>query len=629
MRQGSTGVLVTITRCCGPNSPLDSVKEQNTFMSEQTTETTTPKFAELGLDDRLLASLQDLGYETPSPIQAETIPLLLEGRDVVGLAQTGTGKTAAFALPALARVLESAESEGPAKTPRVLVLAPTRELALQVAEAFTSYATHLDGVSVLPVYGGAPYGPQLSGLRRGASVVVGTPGRVIDHIEKGSLDLSDLRYMVLDEADEMLRMGFAEEVDKILAATPTEKQTALFSATMPSAIQRITGSYLNNPEQVRVAAKSETAHNIRQRYMQVTGPWKLEAMTRILETEEHDAVITFVRTRNTTEELAAKLNARGFRAAAISGDIPQHLREKTVNNLRHGGVDILVATDVAARGLDVDRISHVINYDIPHDTSSYVHRIGRTGRAGRTGDAILFMTPREKYLLRAIERTTKQSVEQVQLPSLEDVNSSRVTRFGDKITAALAQGSDENENTETTGSLDLFRDLISQYVAEHNVPEADVAAALAVIAQGGQPLLAEEPDLPPMRLGRDKGDKRGKRDKFDRDDRGGKGGRGHSAPAEGNATYWIGVGSKDRVQPGNIVGAIANEGGLSARSIGSIDIRPTHSLVELPKDLSSSQMRALKDATINGRRLALREDSGPGRHNNHHKGGKKKFKSSH
>ncbi|WBL20517.1 DEAD/DEAH box helicase [Citricoccus sp. NR2] len=565
-----------------------------TETAENTSKNTATPFTELGLDGRVLAALEDLGYETPSPIQEQTIPLLLAGRDVVGLAQTGTGKTAAFALPALSRLAETIDVTGPGTSPRILVLAPTRELALQVAEAFTSYAKHLDNISVVPVYGGAPYGPQLAGLRRGAPVVVGTPGRVIDHIEKGSLDLSALDYLVLDEADEMLRMGFAEEVDKILSATPEGKQTALFSATMPSAIRRITGNYLNNAAEVRVSAQSTPATNIRQRYLQVTGPWKLEAMTRILETEDHDGVIAFVRTRNSTEELTAKLNARGFRAAAISGDIPQNLREKTVENLRSGAVDILVATDVAARGLDVERISHVINYDIPHDVASYVHRIGRTGRAGRKGDAVLLMTPREKYLLRAIEKTTKQTVEQIQLPSVDDVNTSRLSRFAEEITSTLAQSEE--------GALSVFRDLVDRYVDEHDVPAADVAAALAKIAQGGKSLLAEEPDLPPMRGGAGKND---------RNDRDGRGSRGPSrGPSEGNATYWIAVGRKDRVQPGNIVGAIANEAGISARQIGGIDIRPTHSLVELPANLSAQQREALQHATINGRPLQLRLDSG-------------------
>ncbi|NUL48559.1 DEAD/DEAH box helicase [Cellulosimicrobium funkei] len=566
--------------------------QNDTPQSTESAESDVPAFADLGIDGRVLAAISDLGYENPSPIQAQTIPLLLSGRDVVGLAQTGTGKTAAFAVPALSRLAELADVNGPANTPQILVLAPTRELALQVAEAFTTYAKHIKGVTVLPVYGGAPYGPQLSGLRRGAQVVVGTPGRVIDHLSKGSLDLSDLQYMVLDEADEMLRMGFAEEVDQILSATPDQKQTALFSATMPRAIQRISGKYLNNPVEVTVAAKNTTAGNIRQRFLQVTGSWKLEAMTRILETEEHDGVIAFVRTRNATEELTTKLNARGFRAAAISGDVAQNQREKTVDNLRSGRIDILVATDVAARGLDVERISHVINYDIPHDTEGYVHRIGRTGRAGRSGDAVLFMTPREKYLLRAIEKATRQTVEQMNMPSVADVNNSRLGRFSTQITETLS-----------AGDLDVFRGLIDSYVSENDVNAEDVAAALAKMAQGGRPLLAEEQDMPPARMERG-----GREDRGDRDGRGSRGPQ--RGPAEGNATYRIALGRQDRVQPGNIVGALANEAGLRSNQIGHIDIRSNHALVELPADLTSQQWDALGNTTINGRPIEIQKDTG-------------------
>lgn len=560
-------------------------------MTEQSslseTETT---FASLNLAEPITKALEGLGYEKPSPIQARTIPLLLEGRDVVGLAQTGTGKTAAFALPVLSKL---AEADTTHKTPQVLVLAPTRELALQVAEAFSSYAEHVPSVNVVPVYGGSSYGPQLAGLRRGATIVVGTPGRVIDHLERGSLDLSDLKYLVLDEADEMLRMGFAEDVDRILSSAPKEKQTALFSATMPKAIQRITGDYLNDPVQVQVEGQSKPAQNIRQRYLQVAQPWKLEAMTRLLETEETDGIIAFVRTRNMTEELTTKLVARGFAAAAISGDIPQHLREKTVEDLRAGRIDILVATDVAARGLDVERISHVINYDIPHDTSSYVHRIGRTGRAGRQGDAILLMTPRERYLLRSIEKATKQSVEEMQLPTLEEVNASRRAAFSENITKTMAAHADDQE-------LSVYRDLVVDYIEEHDVAAVDVAAVLALMVQDGRPLEAEEPDLPPMNMhGRRKEQQGGER-----------GNRQKRATKEGHTTYWIAVGHKDRVGPGNIVGAIANEANLDISDIGDIQIRPTFSLVELPEQLSHKQQEALKNAVVGGRKLNLRLDRG-------------------
>ena len=560
-------------------------------MTEQSslpeTETT---FASLNLAAPIMKALEGLGYESPSPIQARTIPLLLEGRDVVGLAQTGTGKTAAFALPVLS---DLAEADIKHKSPQVLVLAPTRELALQVAEAFNSYAQHIPSVSVLPVYGGSSYGPQLAGLRRGATVVVGTPGRVIDHLERGSLNLSDLKYLVLDEADEMLRMGFAEDVDRILSSAPKDKQTALFSATMPRAIQRITGDYLNDPVQVQIEGQSKPAQNIRQRYLQVAQPWKLEAMTRLLETEETDGIIAFVRTRNMTEELTTKLVARGFTAAAISGDIPQNIREKTIDDLRAGRIDILVATDVAARGLDVERISHVVNYDIPHDTSSYVHRIGRTGRAGRQGDAILLMTPRERYLLRSIEKATKQSVEEMQLPSLEEVNASRRAAFSENITKTIAAHA-ENEELST------YRDLVVDYIAEHDIAAVDVAAALALMVQDGRPLEAEEPDLPAMNMrGRRKEQQGGERSS-----------RPKRATKEGHATYWVAVGHKDRVGPGNIVGAIANEGNLDISDIGEITIRPTFSLVELPEQLSHGQQEALKNAVVGGRKLNLRLDRG-------------------
>ncbi|MBT2514479.1 DEAD/DEAH box helicase [Arthrobacter sp. ISL-30] len=545
------------------------------------------RFTDLGLDARVLAALQDVGYEKPSPIQAATIPLLLEGRDVVGLAQTGTGKTAAFAVPALSRLAELHDLNGPSRKTQALVLAPTRELALQVAEAFTSYAKHMEDFTVLPVYGGSAYGPQLAGLRRGAQVVVGTPGRVIDHIAKGSLDLSELQYLVLDEADEMLRMGFAEDVEQIFQQTPEDRQVALFSATMPSQIRRMSKQYLNDPAEISVKSKTSTGTNIRQRYLQVMGPHKLDAMTRILEVEEFDGVIAFVRTKMATEDLADKLKSRGFQAAAINGDIPQQQRERTVEALKEGRIDVLVATDVAARGLDVERISHVVNYDIPHDTESYVHRIGRTGRAGRAGDAILFMTPREKYLLRAIEKATRQPVEQMHLPTAETVNSLRLGKFAERITETL-----ESEDVS------LFRDLIASYEEEHKVPAAEIAAALAVMAQGGQPLLVKDLPAAPEFQKRERS-----KDGF--------GSRGPTrALTEGNATYRIAVGRRNRVMPGSIVGAIANEGGLSSSQIGGIDIRSDHTLVELPADLSQDQLRALSRTRIGGELIHLELDSG-------------------
>lgn len=564
---------------------------------EETTEKNTAedegiKFTDLGLDARVLAALEKVGYEKPSPIQEQTIPLLLEGRDVVGLAQTGTGKTAAFAVPALSRLAELSDINGVSKATQVLVLAPTRELALQVAESFTSYATHMDDFTVLPIYGGSPYGPQLNGLRRGAQVVVGTPGRVIDHLKKGSLDLSDLQYLVLDEADEMLRMGFAEDVEEILAQTPSSKQVALFSATMPKTIRKIADQYLNDPAEIRVKSKTSTASNIRQRFIQVMHSHKLEAMTRVLEVGNYDGVIVFVRTKKETEELAEKLKARGYQAAAINGDIPQQLRERTVDSLRDGRVDILVATDVAARGLDVERISLVVNFDIPHDTESYVHRIGRTGRAGRDGEAILFMTPREKYMLRQIEKATRQKVEQMHMPSVDDVNENRKTRFAQQIT-----------DTIETEDLSLFREIITKYENENDVDALEIAAALAVIAQEGRPFFVEE--IPEM--------KNRRRDRFDddRSERSDRRERRPRGPEAGMVDYKLQVGHNNRVNPGMIVGALTNEGGIKGSQIGSIDIRKNFTVVGLPEDLPRDFFDRLKDTQINGEYVNISKDRGP------------------
>ena len=432
-------------------------------------------FADLQIHPAVLQAVGDVGYESPSPIQSATIPAMLEGSDVVGLAQTGTGKTAAFAIPILSKI------DTDSRATQALVLAPTRELALQVAEAFSRYGAHLR-VNVLPVYGGSSYGPQLAGLKRGAQIVVGTPGRVIDHLEKGSLDLSRLDYLVLDEADEMLQMGFAEDVERILSDTPEYKQVALFSATMPPGIRKITAKYLHDPVEVTVKSKTQTAENITQRYVQVAGPRKMDALTRLLEVEPFEAMIVFVRTKQATEEVAEKLRARGFSAAAINGDIPQAVRERTINSLKDGSTDILIATDVAARGLDVERISHVLNYDIPHDPESYVHRIGRTGRAGRSGTALLFVTPRERHLLNAIERVTRQKLVESQLPSVDDVNEKRVAKFSDSITAALS-----------SPGIELFRKLIETYERDHDVPMADIAAALALQSRDGEEFLMTEP----------------------------------------------------------------------------------------------------------------------------------------
>ncbi|WP_448808550.1 DEAD/DEAH box helicase [Agromyces bauzanensis] len=563
-------------------------------------------FSDLGLEGPVLKALDDVGYETPSAIQAATIPTLLAGRDVVGLAQTGTGKTAAFALPILARLDLSQ------KTPQALVLAPTRELALQVCEAFERYAAHLRGVHILPVYGGQGYGVQLSALRRGVHIVVGTPGRIMDHMDKGTLDLSELKYLVLDEADEMLKMGFAEDVETILADTPADKQVALFSATMPASIRRMSQQYLHDPEEITVKTKTQTHANISQRYLLVSYAQKVDALTRILEVENFEGMIVFVRTKNVTEELAEKLRARGYEAAAINGDIAQAQRERTVNQLKSGKLDILVATDVAARGLDVDRISHVVNFDIPTDSEPYVHRIGRTGRAGRTGDAISFVTPRERGLLARIEKATKQPITQMQLPSVDEVNVTRLARFDDRITAALEQ----------TERIDRFRDIIAHYVRHNDIPEADVAAALAVVAQGESPLLLEpEPERPTRaeRPPRRERDERGEReDRGGRWDRGGRDDREradrperrHRAGDASMATYRIAVGRRHRVEPRQIVGALANEGGLNREDFGAIQIRPEFSLVELPADLPRETLERLDGTRISGRLIELRLDRG-------------------
>jgi ATP-dependent RNA helicase DeaD len=534
-------------------------------------------FADLQIHPAVLQAVTDVGYESPSPIQAATIPAMLAGSDVVGLAQTGTGKTAAFAIPILSKIDTSS------RVTQALVLAPTRELALQVAEAFSRYGAHLH-VNVLPVYGGSSYGPQLAGLKRGAQIVVGTPGRVIDHLEKGSLDLSHLDYLVLDEADEMLQMGFAEDVERILEGTPEYKQVALFSATMPGAIRKITTKYLHDPVQVKVDSKTATADNILQRYIQVAGPRKMDALTRLLEVESFEAMIVFVRTKQATEEVAEKLRARGFSAAAINGDIAQAVRERTITALKDGSIDILVATDVAARGLDVERISHVVNYDIPHDPESYVHRIGRTGRAGRSGTALLFVSPRERHLLNSIERVTRQKLVESQLPSVDDVNAQRVEKFRDSITRALG-----------SPQLELFRKLVEAYERDNDVPMADVAAALAFLSRDGEEFLMTEP--PPEK-------RRERPDRPDRPDR---------KPRERRtdlATYRIAVGKRHKVAPGAIVGAIANEGGLNRSDFGHITIKVDHSLVELPKKLSSETMRKLSSTRIQGQLINLEPDRG-------------------
>lgn len=564
-----------------------------------TTETITA-FNELALDKSLLKALDDVGYESPSPIQAQTIPLLLEGKDIIGQAQTGTGKTAAFALPLLSNL------DLKQKDPQVLVLTPTRELAIQVAEAFQKYARHLKGFHVLPVYGGQEYGGQIRSLKRGVHVVVGTPGRVMDHMRKGTLKLDNLNALVLDEADEMLRMGFIDDVEWVLEKTPDDRQIALFSATMPQQIRRIATKYLNDPEQITIKVKTATAETIHQRYVIVNGMHnKLEALTRILEAETFEAMLIFVRTKTATVELAEKLEARGYAAAPLNGDIAQNQRERTVNRLKKGQLDLVVATDVAARGLDVERISHVINFDIPHDTESYVHRIGRTGRAGREGDAILFVAPREKRMLNTIERATKKKIDQMEMPSTDVINDKRIIQFKQRITDTLE-----------SGDLSFFSNLITEYQQENDVPGEDIAAALAQLLQGNTPFLLKHQPQQKQNKGRDRDNSRD-RNRNERDrkprkdrDRSTSSRKESSTPEEGMQAYRIEVGNNHDVRPGNIVGAIANEAGIDSQYIGRIRIRDDHTLVDLPDGMPKEVFNDLKKVWVSGQRLNITRYSG-------------------
>ena len=579
-----------------PVRPQPPPSGQIPHQDNQMTDPALPSFRDLNLPAQMLSAIEAVGYETPSPIQAQAIPLLLEGHDLFGHAPTGTGKTAAFALPLLSRLDLSA------KHVQVMTLCPTRELAIQVAEAYQRYASGIKGFHVLPIYGGADYTGQLRALQRGVHVVVGTPGRVMDHMRKGTLKLDKIQAMVLDEADEMLRMGFIEEVQWILERTPTERQTALFSATMPREIQQIARKHLRDPKEISVKALTATAETIRQRYWLVSGTHKLDALTRILEVEDFDAILVFTRTKVRTTELAERLEARGHAAAALNGDMPQNQREAMVNRLKNGSLDILVATDVAARGLDVERISHVINYDIPYDTEAYVHRIGRTGRAGRSGEAILFVAPRERRMLGAIEKATRKKIDQLELPSTETVNNQRISRFKQTITDTLA-----------AGELGFMQGLVDQYQQEHDVPAAEIAAALAQMAIGDQPLLMV-PERPQRRQNNDTGssdrqhrsnrrDTGERRSSSDRDKTPKK--RNPPKARENSERYRIEVGSQHGVQPANIVGAIANEAGLDAAHIGHIDIREDFSVVELPSGMPRDVLRDLKKAWVCGQKLAI------------------------
>ena len=559
-----------------------------------------PLFSELGLAAPVLKALQDVGYERPSPIQAAAIPHLMAGHDLLGQAQTGTGKTAAFALPLLSRL------EAGNRNTQILVLAPTRELALQVAEACQRYAKHMPDFHVLPIYGGSSYETQTRALRRGAQVVVGTPGRVMDLIRRKNLDLSGLKALVLDEADEMLRMGFIDDVDWIMEQCPATRQVALFSATMPDQIRRVAQKHLKQPKEIKIITKTSTAPTIRQRYWQVTGLHKLDAMTRLLEVEPYEAVLVFVRTKNAAEELAGKLAARGHACEALHGDIPQKLRERTVDKLRQGQLDILIATDVVARGLDVERITHVVNYDIPYDTESYVHRIGRTGRAGRKGEAILFVAPRERRMLRAIEHATRQAIEPMKMPSTEDINQHRMTKFKERI-----------RETMMGEELEIYVNLVNELIEEDSADPLELAAALAKLVQGDQPLLLDDSVTEPAsdRAGReferrDFGD-RAPRDFGDRGDRPAR--RMPSLeprPLKDNPDvemerYRVDVGAHHGVKPGQIVGAIANEANIESRFIGNIDIADDFSTVDLPKGMSAEVLEVIKKARVCQRPLQI------------------------
>lgn len=554
----------------------------------------TLSFKDLQLSEPVMKALASVGYEQPSPIQAQAIPPLLAGRDILGIAQTGTGKTAAFALPLLCTIDSSA------KKPQAIVLTPTRELAIQVAEAFQKYAAHIKGFHVLPIYGGQDMRVQLRALTRPVHVVVGTPGRVMDHLRKGSLDLQDLKTVVLDEADEMLRMGFIDDVQWILEHTPKERQVALFSATMPKPIQKVTEQYLKDPVEIRITPESKTVERIEQRFMMVQQNRKMDAITRLMEVEEFDAAIIFVRTKTATQELADKLEARGYSAAALNGDMNQTQREKTVNSLKKGKLDIVVATDIAARGLDVERITHVINFDIPYDGESYVHRIGRTGRAGRDGKAIIIVTPREQRLLRAIESQIKASIGEYKLPTPAEVSASRIAAFKNELIETIATVSARPEQT-------ALQDLVVDLHENHGLEPLDIATTLAWMAQQENPLFVEagidDFIVDSSNVRRERPNDRGDRSRNPREDRV----RRDRSPTPGTITYRLAVGRTDGARPGDIVGAIANEAGIDSANIGSIRLADTFSTIELPDSMSADVLNKIRKIRVRNRELAIRE----------------------
>ena len=565
-------------------------------------------FEDLGLADEVLEAIKALNYETPSPIQAKAIPALLQGANLLGTAQTGTGKTAAFSLPLLSRLSFNGHETS------MLVLTPTRELAIQVAEAIQQYAVKMPKVHVVPVYGGQDIAVQLRALKRQANIVVATPGRLIDHIKRGSIVLSGVKAIVLDEADEMLDMGFMEDVETILKEIPNDAQRALFSATMPKEVKKIIDQHLGEYEEARIEGKTTTVENIRQRYLLVKNEHKLEALARVLEGEDFDGVLIFVRTKQNTTELAEKLESRGFNVAPLNGDLAQSMRERTINRLKMGKLDIVVATDVAARGIDVDRITHVVNYDIPFDTESYVHRIGRTGRAGRSGNAILFITPREKRMLKIIEKATRQPIEAMETPTADVISAKRVNAFKEKIKSVLSYG-----------ELDKFKELVQSMVAEgcnmengvaledgsvREITAEDVAAAVIKVWQKKQPLFPElKPlDAPRERGGRDRGD-RGDNFGLDREEKSRlrkERKEGTNGVEEGYLRYYLGVGRKDHVTPKDIVGAIAGEGNISSSNIGRIKLFDKFSTVELPETMPQEVLDILSGMTIRGNEARFR-----------------------
>ena len=542
----------------------------------------SPLFSELGLSSAVLKAVQEAGYETPTPIQTQSITPLLAGKDLLGQAQTGTGKTAAFALPLLSRLSVKLT------VPQMLVLAPTRELAIQVAEAIQSYARYIKGLHVLPIYGGQSMGIQLRQLKRNPHVIVGTPGRILDHIRRGTLNLSELQSLVLDEADEMLRMGFIDDVETILKETPEQRQVALFSATMPGPIHRVAKRYLKDPVEIQIKSKTSTVDTITQRYWQVTGTHKLDALTRILEVENFDGMIIFVRTKNATTELAEKLEARGYASAALNGDMNQGIREKTIDRMKKGKIDILIATDVAARGLDIERMSHVVNYDVPYDTESYVHRIGRTGRAGRKGEAILFISSREKRMLFAIEKATRQTITKMQLPSSEDIADRRVIHFNQQLSETI-------ESQE----LGFFETIISNYQQEHEADPLEVAAALAYLVQKTRPLkpVKHVQELPA------KGEKTDKKERLSQR-RSKKTTTMHDVEP-GMQTYRIEVGRVHGAEIKNIVGAIANEAGIESKHIGRISLQDDHSTVDLPEGMPNDLFQQLRKVWVCNKQLDI------------------------